>query len=59
MEGFLAIVVEAVEMELEGFERWKRDLMAERPLHDSILRAKLRIMVASPCNSSLLHGSTA
>ena len=59
VEGFSAIDVEAVAIALEGFERWKRDLMGGRPLRNSILRAKLRIMVASPCNSSLLRESIA
>ena len=55
MEGFVGIVVGMVEIEVEGFERWKRDFMVERTLHSAILGAKLRIIGVSLCRSSLLH----
>ena len=55
MEGFVGIVVGVVDIELEGFERWKRDSMMEGTLHDPMLGAKLLIIGASLCRSSLLH----
>lgn len=55
VEDFGGIVVGVVEIELEGFERWKRDFMVEGTLHQSTLSPKLRIIGASLCRSSLLH----
>ncbi len=55
MEGFVAIVVGVVGIELEGFERWKRDFMVEGTVYNPVLGAKLRIIGASLCRSSLLH----
>ncbi len=55
MEGFVGIVVGVVEIELEGFERWKRDFMVEGTLHNAMLGGKLQIIGASLCRSSLLH----
>ena len=55
MEGFVGIVVGLVEIEVEGLERWKRDFMVEGSLHDLMLGAKLLIIGASLCRSSLLH----
>ena len=56
MEGSLAIVVEAVGIEVEGFERWKMDFMAERTLHSSKFGEKLRIIAASLYSSSFYMG---
>ena len=55
MEGFVGIVVEVVEIELEGFERWKRDFMVKWTLHNALLGVKLWIIGAPLCRSSLLH----
>ena len=55
VEGFVGIVVGLVETEVEGLERWKRDFMVEGSLHDLMLGAKLLIIGASLCRSSLLH----